>query len=76
MVRGRVGVGHSLSEPTDLKHCQNTYRHLPTGRSRSGPYSHSVQQAFNLTGSEIKISCGNRTEREQVFFFLNFEQQC
>ena len=38
MVRGRVGVGHSLSEPTDLKHCQNTYRHLPTGRSRSDPY--------------------------------------
>ena len=37
MFRGRVGVGHSLSEPTDLKHCQNTYRHLPTGRSRSDP---------------------------------------
>ena len=37
--RGRVGVGHSLSEPTNLKHCQNTYRHLPTGRSRYDPYS-------------------------------------
>ena len=37
MFRGRVGVGHSLPEPTDLKHCQNTYRHLPTGRSRSDP---------------------------------------
>ena len=38
MFRGRVGVGHSLSEPTNLKHCQNTYRHLPTGRSRYDPY--------------------------------------
>ena len=36
--RGRVGVGLSLPEPTYLNLCQNTYRHLPTGRSRSGPY--------------------------------------
>ena len=39
MFRGRVGVGDSLSEPTNFKHCQNTYRHLPTGRSRYDPYS-------------------------------------
>ena len=35
--RVRVGVGYSLSEPTNLKHCQNTYRHLPTSRSRYDP---------------------------------------
>lgn len=29
MFRGRAGVGHSLSEPTNLKHFQNTY--LPVG---------------------------------------------
>ena len=28
MFRGRVGVGLSLLEPTDLKHCQNTHRQL------------------------------------------------
>ena len=28
-----------MSEPTNLKHCQSTYRHLPTGRSRYDPYS-------------------------------------
>ena len=38
MAKGRVGVGHSLPIPTELKHCQYTYRHLPTGRSRSDPY--------------------------------------
>ena len=32
--KGRVGVGLSLSEPTYLKHCQNTY--LPVGVG-SGP---------------------------------------
>ena len=30
--KGRVGVGLSLSEPTHLTHCQNTYRYLPTCR--------------------------------------------
>ena len=38
MAKGRVGVGHPLPIPTELKHCQYTYRHLPTGRSRSDPY--------------------------------------
>ena len=38
MAKGRVGVGHSLPIPTELKHRQYTYRHLPTGRSRSDPY--------------------------------------
>ena len=37
MAKGRVGVGHSLPIPTELKHRQYTYRHLPTGRSRSDP---------------------------------------
>ena len=33
MVIGRVGVGLSLSEPTDLKHCQNRPG-LPTPTNR------------------------------------------
>ena len=54
MFRGRVGVGHSLSEPTNLKHCQNTYRHLPTGRSRSDPYWQ--QQLAMMHGNIVGIS--------------------
>ena len=52
--RGRVGVGYSLSEPTNLKHCQNTYRHLPTGRSRYDPYSRLM---LCSTCSFIKSQC-------------------
>ena len=46
MAKGRVGVGHSLPIPTELKHCQYTYRHLPTGRSRSDPYNKVPQHIF------------------------------
>ena len=63
MFRGRVGVGHSLSEPTYLKHCQNTYLLLPTCRSRFDPYLEwmkeiqflRVDHHFNIYLPEVAV---------------------
>ena len=56
MFKGRVGVGHSLSEPTNLKHCQNTYRHLPTGRSRYDPYAMEMMFLYLLSNVLEKVA--------------------
>ena len=66
MVKGRVGVGHSLPIPTQLKHRQYTYRHLPTGRSRSDPYSGS-RDWFRLY---ILLTSGDRCDSSCMIFSL------